>query len=188
MLNDQPALGPREKAMQVLGLLAVACQILAVSVEVILHRRMGRRALGFPALVATFAILFWGLLFPGEDLTPLLRFWEVFLAGCVVNRLFRAPPQEHGLYTGQPWLSLVFRRTDEARLKGVLEPALVFFAGVFLYPVSHSLGTYLMTACFGLAGSITLSEMALKAKVEHLHDARLEQEQVAREFERLHGS
>ncbi|MGD9790600.1 MAG: hypothetical protein AB7Q00_12635 [Phycisphaerales bacterium] len=187
MHNQGQSMTFQEKAAVGLGLLAIVCRMLAVSVEPILHTRMGKHALGMPAFFATVAIPFWGILFPGDNLDALIWFWLVFLGGCVWNRVFSARVGEHTRYTGDSRLRVIFRRMDEATLKGVVEPLLVFISGVALYPVSRALGSYLMVACFGLTGSISLSMAALRSKVDQLSDARLEQEQLADAFRQLRG-
>jgi hypothetical protein len=187
-MHDQPrSPSMTEKALNMLGLFALAAQVLAVSVEPILHKRMGKHALGMPAFFATLAIPFWGVLFPSDNLVPLFRFWLVFIAGCALNRIFPAPPGTHTAYGGTPRLAFIFRWMDETKLKGVLEPLLVFVAGIAFYPMSHALGTYLMLASFGLAAVMSLSEAVLRAKVDQLNDARIEQEHLAHEFRRLRG-
>lgn len=174
-----------EKALAGLGIIAIISRVLAVSVEAILHTRMGRQALGLRALCATLVIPFWGILWPGEDLRPLLWFWFAFLAGCVVNRVFSAPVTEHTQYSGIPWIIRVFKRLDECKVKGVLEPVLVLGAGILLLPTSQALGSYLIVASVGLATAVGLAEAVLRAKVGQLNDARLEQERLAFEFRRL---
>lgn len=193
MVNEQQPQSLAEKAANTLGILALVARVLAVSLEPILHRRMGKRALGMPAFVATIVIPLWGVLFPEDDLAPLFRFWLVFIAGCALNRLFPARSGTHTLYGGDPWLAFFLRGLrrvrgmDEAKLKGVLEPLCAIAAGIAFYPLSHALGTYLMLAGFGLSVSVSLTLAVRQARLEQLSDARIEQEQLASEFRRLRG-
>ncbi len=187
MDQQQRPRGFMEQALIGLGIISFVARVLAMSVEPILHRRMGKHALGMPAMFATLAIPFWGAFFPGDDLRYLLWFWLVFLAGCISNRVFPAPPGEHTRYGGVPRLWFLFRRADELSMKAKVEPALVMLAGVVFLSASEALGTYLLAAGFGLAIDIAITEAVHRAKVDQLNDARLEQERFAMDFRAMRG-
>ncbi|MFO0835823.1 MAG: hypothetical protein U0638_12690 [Phycisphaerales bacterium] len=175
-----------DNARSSLNILAFAAGTLANSVEVILHRRRGKRAGGVFDLTAFVLIPLWGAFFPGQDQTPLMIFWVVYLIGCARNNLNPADPGAHTRYSGEPLLMKYFPgATDELKFKATTEPTLVFFAGLIVLGFNEPLGSYLMAAGLGLGFTVRLALRLQRARAEQLNDARLEHEHLIAEMRRL---
>jgi hypothetical protein len=129
------------------------CQSLGVSVEIFLHRGMGSRYLGFPALAATVLIFFYPVFWPGCNPEPM---------------------QEHSYYTGRPRLMRYMGRASEVTIKRLVEPAFVFFTGIFVMPVSEMLGSYLCLAAGGLLVSVNVNLAYERTQAMDMNDASID--------------
>lgn len=177
-----------DNARSSLNLVAIVAATLANSVEVILHRRRGKRAGGVFDLAAFVLIPLWGAFFPAQDQMPILIFWVVYLIGCARNNLNPADPGVHTRYSGEPILMKFFRgATDEQKFKASTEPVLVFLAGFVVLSFNEPLGTYLMAAGLGLGFTVQLALKLHRARAEQLNDARLEHEHLIAEMRRVRG-
>ncbi len=168
--------------------LAFITQTLAVSVEVLLHRRMGSRSVHIRGFAAFLLIPIWTAFFPHDNLTPMYCFWLLFILGCARQRLSSLRGDRgHSRYTGEPSLQRLFPKCGEIVVKKTIEPLFVIVAGLFCLDLSQALGSYLITAGIGLGVSVGLGEAVNKAKVRELNDARLEQQSVIDRFREQHG-
>ncbi|MCC6970193.1 MAG: hypothetical protein IT434_08210 [Phycisphaerales bacterium] len=186
-MNREPE--PRsflDNARSSLNLLAFVAGTLANSVEVILHRRRGKRAGGVFDMAAFVLIPFWGVFFPAQEQGPLLAFWLVYAIACARHSMHPADPSMHSRYSGRPILMRFFPRVkDEITFKASTEPALVFLAGFVTLLFNEPLGSYLMAAGLGLGFTVQLALKLQRARAEQLNDARLEQEHLIAEVRRL---
>lgn len=165
---------------------------LAVSLEVVLHRRMGKNSVGVRGALAFIMIPMWTVFWPEMDPGPLFVFWLLFLLGCVRNRFKPAPPGWHTRYTGEPVLlrfvpKFLRRKIDESRFKSKVEPLMVFVLGAVLMEFVPILGSFLLTAAIGLFISLDGIERITKAKAERLCDARIDQEHLVQRFREMSG-
>lgn len=189
---NQPEQGPGffERMRNAAAVLALICQVLAVSSEVFLRGRFGSKYLGIHAGLAAVAILFFGVFFPHDDPQPLFRFFVAYLFMCFLCRLGgirRALKghREHSRYNGKPLLSMLLPRVPETTIKGMIEPALVLTVGVLFMPVSEPLGTYLLLSAIGLAGMNSMIEMHSRQRAQEMYDAFLDQRLLTERFRQL---
>ena len=169
---------------------------LAATVEVFLHDvgTFGERYLGPQAAAGLVLIFVFPAFSKGDDPTPMLVLLCTYVFMCVgvragiVKRRRLGGPQPHSFYSGRPHLMRLFgRRVGEAKIKAVAEPILVWLAGVFLMPVSESLGSYLLLAGFGLVISINVTLHSERQRALDMHDAFMEQRELAERFRKMRG-
>ncbi len=192
MDQDHGPSGP-ERLKTALGWVAFMSGALAISVEVFLHRSrsFGERYVGMQAAAVIVIVPLYSMFWEGYDLMPLMRFLGAFLLMCFLVRLGglvrrrRDGQGVHSRYTGYPRLMRLMPRADERRVKGALEPLLVFFAGIFASPTSEPLGGYLILTSVGLAVSVQLSVGYERQRVIDMNDAYLEQRYVAERFREM---
>lgn len=191
MKSQHPAPdNPAERIQNAAYLFTFLCQTFAVAVEVILHTRMGSRAIGMRGFAAFFVIPLWAAFWPGVDPQPLLLFWYLFMAACVVSRIAAIRRERRGFaestrYTG--WPRFCPRRCNEVWFKKAIEPVMVFLVGALLIGANAALGSFLMTAAVGLACSIQMIDTAERARAQDLNDAYIAQRQLMERARRLRG-
>ncbi len=180
---------PLQDARNGISILVLAAQVFSAPLEVMLRKNFGKNYFGWPSFLALFAIPMWMLFYPGEDPEPIMIFWCLF-----VLMQFRARIESgirsargkggHTRYNGEPSLMRFFPKLTEKKAKAT-ESLIVMLIGVFMLAVSEPLGTYLMASgfCLGLVGSMI--ESSERAKTEQMHDAWLEQEQLAERFRKM---
>lgn len=184
--------GP-ERLKTALGWVAFIAGALAISVEVFLHRSrtFGGRYVGMQAAAVILIVPLYSMFWEGYELMPLMRFLGAFLFMCFLVRLgglarrSRDGQEFHSRYTGYPRLMRLMPRADERKVKGALEPLLVFFAGIFASPTSEPLGGYLILASVGLAVSVQFSVGYERQRVIDMNDAYLEQRYIAERFREM---
>ena len=178
---------PIEDAKKTANVLVFIARVLASPVEVILRRRFGSKYFSFPTVGALFAVPMWMLFYPREDPKAIWVFWGLFLvmqarARLESVRMVAKGDIVHTRYNGQPRLSSILKRTSELKIKAVIEPLLVFLAGVFLCSVSLPLGSYLMVAAFCLGLNHSIMSSVERARALEMNDALIEQEVLAERF------
>lgn len=175
--------------------LALISGALAASVEVFLHRTrsFGSRYLDLRAAAVVLMIPFYSLMWEGYDLVPLMQFLAGYLFMCLLVRLScvmnsrRGHLQEHSRYTGYPRIKRLLRSTSETTIKLAVEPLLVFTVGIFAMPWNEPLGGYLILAAAGLLISTHLNAGYSRVRSLDMHDAYIEQRQLAELFRQLRG-
>ena len=178
-----------------MGWFAVISGVLAVSVEVFLHRSrtFGERYIGINAALVLIAVPFYTLFWDGYDVMPLMLFLVAFMFMCfmartgVLVRLRQGGPQEHTRYTGYPRILRLLPKLGERTVKLIVEPMAVFLTGVFTMSFSEPLGGYLMVASVGLLASVHLSVGYDRNRSLDMHDASIDQRHVAEGFRELRG-
>jgi hypothetical protein len=170
-----------QNAKKALNFVVLVLLAMTMSIEVFLHRRFGSRYFGLQSLIALLGIPTWILLWPEERVEPLLVFWGLFIAMTLRARaecavMAARGTVAHSRHSGTSRLTRVFRRTPEWKLKGALEPILVFFTGILLLPVSQPLGSYLMCAALAMFVSYGVSDSVGRARATDMNDALIEQE------------
>ena len=190
-MNDQQPKGwtPVEDARKAASILMLATQTLAAPVEVFLRTKFGRNYFGIPSCLALLVIPMWMLLWPGEDPTPILVFWCLFIvmqarARMESLRMVARGEHVHGRYNGWPRLARLFKKSTELKVKEY-EAFLVIGAGVACLSFSPPLGSYLAAAgiCLLICGSVI--ESTARARALQMQDAFLEQQQFAERFREL---
>ncbi len=195
MYNDRPP-GPIEHTKAVLSWIAFAAGVLAVSVEVFLHRSrtFGERYLGMQAAAVMLVVLFYGACWEGHDVSPLLGFLLAYLFMCFVVRIGglierrRTGVWEHSLYNGFPRILRLMPWLGEHRAKLYVEPMLVFLVGVFTMPLNEPLGGYLILASMGLLLSVNLTVGYERTRAMDMNDAAIEQRDLAERFRERRGN
>lgn len=190
MQRDEPqpkGFTPIQDAKAAAGIAMLVARSIAAPLEPFLRSRFGSRYFGLPSLIGLFTILFWCVLWPGEDPTPMVWFWWLFIAVQLLARLESIGPAArarpvHTRYNGRPRVASVFRKTPERTLKARHEPWLVIAIGLTVLGLSLPLGSYLIAAGFCLAVCAGVSEAAERAVALQLHDAWIEQQLLAERF------
>jgi hypothetical protein len=163
----------------------------ATSLEVFLHKGMGRRYNGIQAALVLLLVPFYSLAWPHDDLRPLLWFLLAFLVMCGVTRigsLLRRGQPCHSFYTGWPRLMGRTRKLSEVTFKRYIEPILVLAIGFALREnVNPPLGTYLMIGAGCLFLSVSVSVIEEQVRAEDMNDAVIEQSMVAERFRGMRG-
>lgn len=192
-MNPQQGDSRMERLKNAIGWIAFISGTLAVSVEVFLHRRLGARYLGLQAAAVILLVPLYSLFWEGHDVAPLAQFLAVYLVMCFFHRIGNAArsrrggAQEHTRYTGYPRLMRLLPRTSERTVKLVIEPIIVFLVGTFTLPASEPLGSYLMLASAGLIVSTHLSAGYERTRALDMHDASIDQRQLAEDFHGMRG-
>lgn len=176
-----------------LGVMTFVTRALAVTVEVFLRRSdsFGERFFGLQAAAGTVFILFWPVFWEGHSAEPMLVFlalyWLALLTARIRTkaRIRRGGPQPHTLYNGTPTLAKVWKRSSEHRIKTVIEPVYMACFALCLATISVPLAAYLALAGMCAAASSGMSGALQHRRSMDLHDAFLEQSDVARSFRRM---
>ncbi len=176
-----------------LGVMTFVTRALAVTVEVFLRRSstFGERYFGLQAAAGTVFILFWPVFWEGHSAEPMLVFlrstgWLLAYRADARRRCIRrGGPQPHSLYNGTPTLAKVWKRSSEHRIKTVIEPVYMGCFALCLATISVPLAAYLALAGMCAAASSGMSGALQHRRSMDLHDAFLEQSDVARSFRRM---
>ncbi len=176
-----------------LGVMTFVTRALAVTVEVFLRRSdsFGERFFGLQAAAGTVFILFWPVFWEGHSAEPMIVFlalyWLALLTARIRTkaRIRRGGPQPHTLYNGTPTLAKVWKRSSEHRIKTVIEPVYMACFALCLATISVPLAAYLALAGMCAAASSGMSGALQHRRSMDLHDAFLEQSDVARSFRRM---
>lgn len=176
-----------------LGVMTFVTRALGVTVEVFLRRSdsFGERFFGVHAAAGAACILFWPVFWEGHRAEPMLVFlalyWLALLTARIrtKSRIRRGGPQPHSLYNGTPTLAKVWKRSSEHRIKTVIEPVYMGCFALCLATISVPLAAYLALAGMCAAASSGMSGALQHRRSMDLHDAFLEQSDVARSFRRM---
>lgn len=192
---NKPPTEPRdrwEELKTAANWLAFLAQSLAFTVEVILHRGFGARYFGLQVPAGIVVVLVYTLFWPGWDLRPLLGFLAAVLLLCLIGRIGSlarncSAEQWHSYYTGESRFSRLLPRWSESAIKRFAEPAFVLLCGALMLQFDRPLGLYLMLAAAGLFVSVSLAAEGRRRRELDLHDAYLDQRQLAERFRALRG-
>jgi hypothetical protein len=176
-----------------LGVMTFVTRALGVTVEVFLRRSdsFGERYFGLQAAAGTVCILIWPAFWEGHSAKPMLVFlalyWVALLSARMrtKSRSRRGGPQPHTLYNGTPTLQKVWKRSSEHRIKTVIEPVYMACFALCAATFSVPLAAYLALAGLCAAVSTGMSGTLQHRRSMDLHDAFLEQSDVARSFRRM---
>jgi hypothetical protein len=193
--NEEQSPSGAQQFKAMVGWLTFVSSVLAASVEVFLHRArsFGERYIGLQASAVVAAIPLYTLFWTGCDVMPLMRFLAMFLVFClfirlgIIDRRRRGGPQVHTRYAGFPRICGILPWLSERSAKMIVEPVLVFVAGVFTMSYSEPLGGYLMLASVGLLFSVRLNANYEHVRALDMLDASIDQRQVAERFRVLRG-
>jgi hypothetical protein len=195
IVNQDRGPSPFQQAKAALGWVAFIAGVLAVSVEVFLHRSrsFGERYVGLQGAAVLLIVPVFAAFWPGHDLRPLFWFLAAYLCMCflvrvgVAIRLHREGPVQHSRYNGYPRAGWLTRRIGEEKVKLMVEPLLVFLAGILTLPYSEPLGAYLMLASAGLSLSVHLTVGYERMRIQNMNDAAIEQRDFAEGFRNRRG-
>ncbi len=162
-------------------------QTWAASIEVFIHHRFGKRALGPQAAAVVLLVPAWIMAWPQEDPRPMLCFLVAYLFRCAANRLEYAiwrKPYLHTLYNGWPWVKhlKIFDSVPEMRVKGIIEPIIVLGIGCMMIQVSPPLGMFLNGAACCAMIKTGYMKKRLDIQAEDMRNLVIEQQCVADRF------
>lgn len=191
MTSQQPA--PQPSGRSALHWVLLVARALACTVEVFLHDpgTFGARYLQLQAAVGFVALLVFPGAFDRCDPQPMFVYAALFLVACGIvqakaaQRRARGAPEEHSYYNGTPSLLRILRRSSEAHVKGVLEPALVAMLGFALAEWSPPLGFYFMFAAIALVLSMQASQRVDRARALDMNDAFHDQRRISDQWRRM---
>src|ERR1700722_7101295 len=187
-MRQQQQNDSRPEMREGINFLLFICQVLAVTCEVFLHRRHGRRWPGLHGLWGVLLILLFPLFWPAEDAMPLIWFLWAYIGACALARIGalcrRYDYGTHSRYSGIPRISRLLRFLSESTIKRVIEPALVFSIGVACLSMNKPFGSYLILAALGLFISTGASDAWARSQADILNDSVIEQREIAERFRR----
>lgn len=178
--QNEPSLIERMKATHSRGVFI--CQSLAITVEVFLHRRFGRRYGGIAAGVGgllIFLVMAFGAPYSPMPMLLFLGAYILMLAAVRIERVAAEARGEvrHSRYNGEPRLARFFPKLDEISIKRWIEPPLVMFVGMLTMGFSPPLGLYLFFAGIAMgvnvSGIVAYERAKATAAVDSLIDARM---------------
>lgn len=195
-MNDQGMMPDhRNELRSKFGIIHFLASAVAAPVELFVHRlgSFGERYFGLQFIVAAVFLVFWPVLCsPHHDPRPMVAFLfaSVFMYLCArsrtVKRIRKGEPQPHTRYSGTPWLMLIVRHMDEAKVKFFLEPVLVFIGGALMLNLSSPLGGFLIVSGLGMFIANSTSVRFERRRALDMHDALVEQRSVVERFRELH--
>ena len=188
MFNQQPV-GQVNGIRSTLNWWGFLAQVGAVSVEVFLHKRIGKRYCRLQAFMVLplglFSAWLWEL--QGYDVGPFLCFLVVYVGAVAIAQLAgiiqsRRGEHVHTQYNGWPMLLREENGPRELAIKQFAEPMIVFAIGMLIYGANKPLGVWLIFAAACLFVSNSLNRLAQKHRVDDMRDAVFAQQQTAGEF------
>ena len=93
----------------------------------------------------------------------------------------------HSRYCGYPRLMKLCLCLSEITVKRFVEPLLVFLGGVFTLQVNQPLGFYWMIGAACMCGQASQAEAWERMQATNMHDAVLDQQEVAERFRGMRG-
>ena len=165
----------------------------AISVQLFTHRRFGARYLGLQAAAVILLVPCYCMLWQHADLRPMFLYLLAYLLMCLLARLdgalrrWRGELPVHSRYCGYPRLMKLCPRLSEITVKRFIEPLLVFLGGVFTLQVNQPLGFYWMIAAACMCGQASQAEAWERMQATNMHDAVLDQQEVAERFRGMRG-
>lgn len=177
------------------NLVVALAEIGSMSVEVLMHERVGARFVRIRGgLAAGIIILFAGLFAATMPVWPLMVFLLIFWGRCIAHgaiwsgRLRRREPlgDQTTYFPGSPLICRLMpgRSEQEARWA---EVAILFVAGMLISILNIPLGTYLVFSSFGLCLTLYLRYQAVLNKLMDMHDAVVLQRGMAEQFRERSG-
>ena len=167
------------------------CRVFAFSLEVFLHKDMGKRYPGLQAVVVFLAIPFYMLGWEGYDLRPMLWFLVAYVFMSAVNRIGALAANEtpqHTYYTGWPRLLSRASRLNEVTFKRFFEPVLVLAVGFIVRQQFNApLGAYLIAGAACLYITVTASLMEQQVLADDINDRLVETKMAAERLRAIRG-
>ncbi|MBX9653852.1 hypothetical protein K2Y11_09585 [bacterium] len=164
----------------------------AVSGEVFLHRRFGKRYLGTQAFAVFLVVPIFAMFFPQDNPELLMSFLPVYLGMVILARLgiwwrHRKRDIEHSYYNGWP----IFLRSSAIRneyfCKQVLEPGLILAIAVWIAEWNRLFACYLLFVTFCLVFNNLRMRDQEQKRVMDVDDAIIQQQQLAERLRGLRG-
>jgi hypothetical protein len=192
LMNQDRAEGGADKSHLIGIWLVFLLRSWAATVEMFLHWGGGRRWPGMFGLGGMILLFFFGLLYPGRDIRPVLGYLAAYVVACLFTRTaghwgsWRGQ-HEYGWYTGRPWLLKLVPWVGELRFKQFVEPVLVYVAAMLVIPWSEPLGAYLLGAALSLFLTVNAAELGERKRALDMYDAAMLQRQLAGRFREIEG-
>lgn len=139
-----------------------------------IRSRVGKNVYMWHGPLALLILLLYPAFADCPEMLPYIKYW----LGIVGVRRLMADRTAHSMYTGYRWLAHRFVRNE--RLAAVVEILIVFFAGVFLYPMSEPIGVFVMAGAGSMAIVHFMDMVVLRQRVINILDSRHEMEYLAR--------
>jgi hypothetical protein len=160
-----------------------------------MRKGFGVRALGVPCALAFVLMFLWATF--SRD--PFMWLWMGMWLLCQVKRraeslkLARSGAMIHSQYDGWPFDAVRFAGSEKAA-KLVVEPILVGILGGLLYWIygeqgwsPYGLPYFVLAGCFSLPLVEAVKQTIWERRTQAMVDARLEQEEVMRDFRDKYG-
>ncbi|MDX1968840.1 MAG: hypothetical protein SFV23_16820 [Planctomycetaceae bacterium] len=189
--SENPHGNPVDDGRFALNIAAFIIRTWAISLEVFLRTGTGLRYPGPPGVAVFVLIPMYGCGWPGHDLWPLFLMLPAYLAMCIRLRIsnlwqrMHNRPMVHSWYNGFPCLCRLMPFLSEGTAKRLVEPFLVFVTGAACAIWNAPFGCYLIGASVCLLISHSLGEEIQRQQALDMHDAMIQQRQVADRFRQL---
>lgn len=188
MNQQQPQpVDPVQDTKAMLNWLMLLVMSYSTAMEVILHRNLGHRYLGFQAVAVLFLVPLHTVFMETRD--PSLTAWFLlfYVLCCFAQRcnMWERRKQgqcEHSQYNGYPWLRGEKTKISEVAFKTWVEPSLVAVGGLLLCELDRAFGSFIVTcgACMCIKGLVSFQLRA--AETTDMRDSMIEQQQRADRF------
>ena len=178
---------PVQDTKSMLNGLMLLCMAYSTAIEVILHRNMGHRYLGFQAVAVLLLVPLHTLFMETRD--PELTAWFLlfYVLFCFAQRCNMWDRRsrgvyEHSQYNGYPWLRGEKSTISEIAFKTWVEPVIVVGGGLLLCGLDRAFGSFIVTcgASMCIKGLVSLQLRA--AETSDMRDSMIEQQQRVDRF------
>ena len=187
MNQQQPPVDPVQDTKAMLNWLMLLVMSYSTAMEVILHRNMGHRYLGFQAVAVLLLVPLHTLFMETRD--PELTAWFLlfyvllcFAQRCNMWDRRSRGEYEHSQYNGYPWLRGEKSNVSEIAFKTWVEPVIVVGGGLLLCGLDRAFGSFIVTcgASMCIKGLVSLQLRA--AETSDMRDSMIEQQQRVDRF------
>jgi len=148
--------------------------------ELLLHNPLtfGMRSVGPRAGIAFVVMFLFLFCYQGQNCLPLLVFMIAFVSFCVVAQIgamvrWWRGEEMNTRYNGKPYLMWLLP-WGEITIKR-LEPFIMLFLGFGVHHLNHALGSFLITAAFGLVIRVSLEYRLIRTQAMDMNDAMIQQ-------------
>ena len=188
MNQQQPQpVDPAQDTKAMLNWLMFAVMSYSTAMEVILHRNLGHRYLGFQAVAVLFLVPLHTVFMETRDpsLTAWFLLFYVLCCGaqrCNMWERRKRGQFEHSQYNGYPWLRGEKSNVSELAFKTWCEPGIVAFGGLMLCDLDRAFGSFIVTCGASMCIKGLVSHQLRATETTDMRDSMIEQQQRADRF------
>ena len=187
MNQEQQPIDPVQDTKAMLNWLMLLVMSYSTAMEVVLHRNMGHRYLGFQAVAVLFLVPLHTVFMETRD--PSLTAWFLlfyvlccFAQRCNMWERRKRGQSEHSQYNGYPWLRGEKSKISEVAFKTWFEPALVAIGGLLLCGLDRAFGSFIVTCGASMCIKGLVSYQLRATETTDMRDSMIEQQQRADRF------